>query len=60
MDDIVPAILPNMTCPECTEAMRLVGIERDSQNPSAHLVTFECGAGHFAVIRLRGHSILEI
>jgi len=49
MDDMAPAIGLNMTCPKCADAMRLVGIERDTKNPEAHLVTFECPAGHVAV-----------
>ena len=54
MDDMAPAIMPNMTCPECAEAMRLVGIERDTRNPKAHLVTFECPAGHITVMTVPG------
>ena len=35
MEDMAPAFMPNMTCPECGEAMRLVGIERDTKNPAS-------------------------
>jgi len=54
MDDMAPATVPNMVCPECAKAMRLVGIERDTNNPKAHLVTFECGAGHLTVFTVPG------
>ena len=40
--------LPTVTCPECGEIMRLVGVERDPQRPVLHLLTFECRQGHFA------------
>jgi hypothetical protein len=50
MDDMAPAIMPDVTCPECGEAIRLVGIEQDATNPKARLATFECGAGHFTVV----------
>jgi len=40
--------LPTVTCPECGEVMRLVGIERDTQDAKAHLLTFECSKGHLA------------
>ena len=44
--------LPSMPCPECGETMRLVGIERDANQPELHLLTFECPKGHLAVTTL--------
>jgi hypothetical protein len=34
--------------------MRLVGIERDSQNATLHIFTFECAEGHLAIKREPG------
>jgi hypothetical protein len=39
---------PNMPCPECGDDMRLVGIERDSEDSAVHILTFECSRGHIA------------
>lgn len=43
---------PTLTCPECGEIMRLVGIERDRQNTNMHILTFECRQEHIAVTTL--------
>lgn len=39
---------PNMPCPECGDDMRLVGIERDSENSAVHILSFECSRRHIA------------
>jgi predicted nucleic acid-binding Zn ribbon protein len=39
---------PTVTCPECGEVMRLVGIERDTTHAELHLLTFECRNEHVA------------
>lgn len=44
--------LPSIPCTECGETMRLVGIERDGNQPELHLLTFECPKGHLAVTTL--------
>ena len=41
--------LPSIPCTECHEMMRLVGVERDGNQPKLHLLTFECPKGHVAV-----------
>lgn len=43
-----PTNVPTVTCFDCGEEMRLVGIERDAGRSSVHILTFECARGHVA------------
>ncbi len=42
----LPANVPTLTCPECGEDMRLVGIENSPESAVVHILTFECAHGH--------------
>ena len=42
------ADLPTLTCPECGEDMRVVGIERSPESAAVYILTFECVRGHIA------------
>ena len=53
MDTRLAEKLLTTPCPECGEATRLVGVERDdTQDAEAYLFTFECPKGHYGVLRL--------
>ena len=53
MDEATPRVTTlTPPCPECSQTMRLVGVERDdTQDADAHLLTFECPQGHYAAVR---------
>jgi hypothetical protein len=46
--ELFPTSVPTIICHDCGEEMRLVGIERDAENTSLHILTFECVRGHVA------------
>ena len=46
-----PPALGQPKCQKCDAVMRLIGIERDPDNPRMSLHTFECVCGEFAVSR---------
>lgn len=43
--DPLPVDVPTLTCPDCGEDMRLVGIERSPESVAVHILTFECARG---------------
>jgi hypothetical protein len=44
-----PQAIEPPKCEWCKQAMRLIGIERDPENPQISLQTFQCACGEFAV-----------
>jgi hypothetical protein len=50
----LPANLPTLTCSECGEKMRLVGLEHDPVLPTKYVLTFECPRGHIAATKFPG------